>query len=340
MSIDDVRDNSQSRITIADVAEALGISKTTVSRAISGKGRIGEETRNKVLRYIEENNYRPSPLAKGLTESKTYNICWAMPGDSSMTSLPFFLRSMVGISDVTIGENYDILLALVYNDNISQLKRIVDNRKVDGVILGRTLENDPNIAFLKEAKIPFVVIGSTEEKNVVQIDNDHIKACSELTSILVMKGFKNLSLIGGSMEHIVNQTRKRGFEEGLKSQGIEPDQDNIFVDCVTEDDVERAVDEALRNKAECIVCMDDWICNSVLSKLHKEEIDIPSDVRIASFYNSPILDNAQPAVTTLQYDPRELGAVACRTLFQFLRGELVEEKVMLGYEVLLKGSTQ
>ena len=57
-------------ITIADVAEALGVSKTTVSRAISGKGRIGKETRERVLAYIEENNYKPSIIAKGLAQSK------------------------------------------------------------------------------------------------------------------------------------------------------------------------------------------------------------------------------------------------------------------------------
>ena len=90
----------QEKITIADVASALGISKTTVSRAISGKGRIGEQTRKRVMDYIEENNYRPSPIARGLTESKTYNICWAMPGDSGMTSLPFFLRSMAGTASI------------------------------------------------------------------------------------------------------------------------------------------------------------------------------------------------------------------------------------------------
>ena len=62
-------------ITIADVAEALGVSKTTVSRAISGKGRIGKETRKRVLEYIEEHDYKPNAIAKGLAQSKTYNIC-------------------------------------------------------------------------------------------------------------------------------------------------------------------------------------------------------------------------------------------------------------------------
>ena len=69
----------EKNITIADVAEALGVSKTTVSRAISGKGRIGRETRERVLAYIEEHDYKPNVIAKGLAQSKTYNICVVMP---------------------------------------------------------------------------------------------------------------------------------------------------------------------------------------------------------------------------------------------------------------------
>ena len=61
-------------ITISDVAEALGVSKTTVSRAISGKGRIGEATRQRVMEYITEHDYKPNVIAKGLAQSKTYNI--------------------------------------------------------------------------------------------------------------------------------------------------------------------------------------------------------------------------------------------------------------------------
>ena len=329
-------DNVQEKITIADIAEALGISKTTVSRAISGKGRIGEETRKRVLDFIEENNYRPSPTAKGLAECKTYNICWAMPGDSNVTSLPFFQRCMVGISDVAVSKDYDILISMIYEDSNAQLKRIVNNRKVDGVVLGRTLVKDENVRFLKESGIPFVVIGSTSEKNVIQIDNDHIKACRELTSILIMKGTKRFALIGGSPEHVVNKTRLKGFEEGLKNQGIELDNENVE----KESDVERAVEQALRNNVDCILCMDDLICYEAIGKLHKENVAIPDKIKIASFYNSQMLENVQPSITSLQYDPRELGSVAAKTLFDYIEGNDVEEKVLLSYEVLLKNSTQ
>ena len=331
---------SQNNLTIADVAEALHISKTTVSRAISGKGRIGNETRERVLKYIDENNYVPNPMAKGLAQSRTYNICWIMPADSAVTELPFFQRCMMGIAEVAGYYNYDILMSMVYDDNISQLKRIVTNKKVDGAILGRTLVNDMSVKFLKESGLPFVVIGSSEIADVTQVDNDHIRACKELTSILVMKGIKRIALIGGSMEHVVNRTRREGFLLGLKEQGVRPDENLIYVGNEDAGSIERSVDDAIRSGAECLVCMDDGICATTLAKLKRDGVDIPGRIKIASFYNSAILENSQPAITTLSYDPKELGSISCKVLFEKIEGREVDNRMLLSYEVLLKNSTQ
>lgn len=330
----------QGRITIGDVAEALGISKTTVSRAISGKGRIGEQTRQRVLDYIEENNYRPNLMAQGLAQSKTYNIGWVIPGDSTITDLPFFQRCMIGISEVASKENYDILISMVYDHELEHLRRVVENHKVDGIILGRTLIDDERVRFLKEQDIPFVVIGSSEEPGVVQIDNDHIRACEELTSILIMKGIRRLALIGGDENHVVNQTRRKGFERAVAAQQLKEEDVFIYMNGEKKVDIECYVEEALRNHVDCIVTMDDRIGYEVIGVLKREDIHIPDQIKLASFYSSDLLESNQPAVTALQYDPRELGAVACKTLFDMMDGRQVDGKVLLSYEVALRGSTQ
>lgn len=328
------------RMTISDIAEALHISKTTVSRAISGKGRIGAETREKVLTYIDKYNYHPNPMARGLAQLRTYNIAWVMPGDSGVTDLPFFQRCMLGVSEVAAAHDYDILLAMVYDRDMSQLARIVLNHKVDGVILGRTLVEDERVRFLKSMDIPFVVIGSTPVPDVVQIDNDHMAACRELTSILLMKDLKKLVLIGGDSNHVVNMTRKEGFLEGLQSNGQRPEDAEIYMDCTGRADVEHAVEDCLRNQADCIICMDDRICSNVLEKLKNDGIAIPEQVKVASFYDSILLENSMPPVTSLRYDPRNLGVVAAKQLFRLIGEEAVEEITYLNYEVALKGSTQ
>ena len=154
-------------ITIADVAEALGVSRTTVSRAISGKGRIGKETRERVLAYIEEHDYKPNVIAKSLAQSKTYNLCVVMPGDYDIIDLTFFQECLFGIQEIAGIMEYDILLSICRNADISSLERIISNRKVDGVILMRTFIEDSQIEFLQTKSVPFVTIGSTRYKNII-----------------------------------------------------------------------------------------------------------------------------------------------------------------------------
>ena len=331
--------NENKNITIGDVAKALGVSKTTVSRAISGKGRIGDATRQRVLDYIEVNNYRPNPMAKGLADQKKYNICWAIPGDSNVYALPFFQKCMAGVCEVTMATDYDILISLVYEDNISHLKRIVENKKVDGVILGRTLVDDIAVRYLKSMNIPFVTVGRSKEENVIQIDNDHENACKELTERLIERGYKKLVLIGGSLSHMVNVTRQKGFELGLKTAGIEPDKSMLFLDNETTEDVEEAADKAIKAGTECIVCMDDSICRDVILKLRRDGVRIPEDIGIASFYDSDLLAGYQPQVTALKYDPQKLGNRACNILLKLINGENIPDKNLMGYEVLIKEST-
>lgn len=326
-------------ITITDVAEALGVSKTTVSRAISGKGRIGEETKQRVLEYIEANNYTPNVIAKSLAQSKTYNICVVMPGNYALMDLPFFQEALLGIQEIAGISEYDILLCISREDDISSLERIVANRKVDGVILLRTFEEDQQISLLKEKNIPFVATGSSSYKGVTQVDHDHENACRELTSVLLMNN-KKIALLGGNEKIVVNRRRLRGFKEAFAMAGKEVDESLLFLNLESRTDMNGAVEEALERNADCILAMDDGICAQVIRKLRHAHITIPTDVKVASFYNSLLLENNTPAITALEFDARELGVMACKNLLSQIDEEEVPSKMLLSYEVVLKESTK
>lgn len=328
------------KMTISDVAEALHISKTTVSRAISGKGRIGAETRRKVLDYIEKHNYKPSVIAKGLAQSKSYNIGWVMPSDYTVVDLPFFQKCLMGLLEMAAPVDYDVLVCTVSQDDMSQLERIVENHKVDGVVLGRTLVNDGPARYLKEKNVPFVVVGSMDDESVIQVDHDHRSACRELTSIVLAKGMTRVALMGGNKNHVVTMNRFRGYLDAMEDMEVPVDNSLIYFDIDNSVLCEHAVDEIMKQHTECILCMDDGICQSVLNALDKKKIKIPSDVRVASFYNSSLLNNYQPAITSLQFDPRELGMVACKLLVEYIEGNDVKKKTHLGYELRLKESTK
>lgn len=332
----------QKNITIADVAEALGVSKTTVSRAISGKGRIGKETRERVLAYIEEHDYKPNVIAKGLAQSKTYNLCVVMPGEYDVVDLTFFQECLFGIQEIAGIMEYDIVLSICKKNDISSLVRIIANRKVDGVILMRTFVEDAQIEFLQQKKVPFVTIGSASAtySGVIQIDHNHKGACKELTSIILMKQMKKVALIGGDENHVVTQSRLRGFREAYQEMGEAVDESIIFLNQDNHVLVDKAVEEALERKADCILCMDDAICSRVLKNLRERHVKIPTDVRVASFYNSTVLENNIPSITSLKFDAREIGMVTCRTLLDLVEGQEVRERTLLPYEVVLKESTK
>lgn len=327
------------KMTIGDIAQALGVSKTTVSRAISGKGRIGEQTRSKVLNYIETHHYSPNVVAKGLAQNKTYNLGLVLPGDSNIVELPFFQNCVLGICQTASAAGYDVLISMVTGDDIGQLERVVTNRKIDGVILTRTLVNDAPMKYLKEKKVPFVAIGSTDDGGVVQIDNDHRSACRELTDILLRQGERKMALIGGDESYVVNGNRLKGFMDAF---GRYEERDDIKGIQLNIGDVLKAnqtVEQLLSAGAECIVCMDDFLCGCVLNALQLKRIAVPKQVRIASFYDSSALANSLPPVTSVRFDVEELGGKACELLLRMLNGEEVEHHTLLGYEVCMREST-
>ena len=328
------------KITIDDIARALGISKTTVSRAISGKGRVGDDTRARVMDYIEEHNYRPNMMARALAQQKTYNIGVVWPDDYNAVDLPFFQRCMIGMSEVTSSYGYDIVVSLITGGDISGLKRIIDNHKVDGIILTRTLVNDKPARFLKESGIPFVTVGSTSDPDIVSVDNDNFSACKELTSILIAKGLKRLALIGGSTGHVISVTRYNGFMAAFEDAGITVDPSLIYLDVEAMSKVGGILKDLLKKNIDGVVCMDDNIAGEVITRCRDEHIRIPEDLRLASFYNSSILENAVPSVTSLNFNDRNLGAVAAKTLLDLIDGNRTGSKMLSNYEVILKESTK
>lgn len=137
---------TKKNLTIDDIARDLGVSKTTVSRAISGKGRISAATRNMVMEYADRFHYHPSAAAKGLAESRTRNLMLVIAENTSA-------KVMRSIWTEAIRQEYNILLCYANAEGKAALTQALDNRKVDGVILAA--EDTALAALLKQRQIPF-----------------------------------------------------------------------------------------------------------------------------------------------------------------------------------------
>lgn len=326
--------------TIEDVARELGVSKTTVSRAISGKGRIGQATRERVLQFIEEHDYRPNVMAKGLAQKKTYNLALLLPKDYADTEFPFFKDCMSGICEVASEYDYDVVVAMEDGKDLSQIRRLESNRKVDGMILSRALENSRTQKYLKQCKVPFVVIGPAEEEELHYVDNKNQEGSEELTAAMLTRGNRRIALIGGNRSHSVTERRYQGYLDAYRKLGVPLREELIFMDCDHPRKVAEAVRKILAQKAEVILCMDDVICLICLEVLQKMNRKVPEEIQVASFYDSKGLEHNRPSVTSVRYDAVRLGKMAALKLLQIVGTEPSEETLPLNYQVIFRESTK
>ncbi len=156
---------------------------------------------------------------------------------------------------------------------------------------------------------------------------------------MLHSGIARIGLIGGSRNYVVNRTRKQGYEEAFQEAGIKPDMTLCIEDCDSVAKIESAASKLIQAGAGAIVCMDDLICSVVLQVLADRDILVPQQIQVASFYDSTLLRHAKPAVTSLLFDDRALGALTCKVLLHCIQGEEVKPKTLLGYELAVREST-
>ena len=189
--------NNTTPMKIAEIADALGISKTTVSRALSGKGRVGEETRARVLAYAGLTGREVAP-PHPVTQGATHNLSLIIPKHFIRLDLPFLRKCMGGICAMAAQRGYDLLLCYVSETDTDQLERQLASHKVDGVILSRTMSDDPCIDLLNQYGVPFVAIGRIDDPEIPQADNDQLGAACEMTRLLLQLGTRRIAYLGGS----------------------------------------------------------------------------------------------------------------------------------------------
>ena len=327
-------------IDITQIAQALGVSKATVSRAISGNGRISAATRQRVLDYVKEHNYTPSMMAHGLVKRCSYNISLVISTQFSDFELPFLRKVMRSVYQVAGDSDYDVLLTLVGENETRPVERLLDNRKIDGLILTRTLERDPLIPLLKARKVPFVAIGQPEDDQVLSVDHDQVGGCREMTSLLLMKGMKHIALLGGSMLYTVNQSRLEGFRQAYVKMGQKIDESLLFLELESDDLRMEAVQQAVERGADCILCMDERLAQLTLNMLKQLNLRVPQDIRLASLYDDEALQGCTPQITAVSFDAEQLGRRTAQQLLSLIRHQPVETRTLLGYQVGLRLSTQ
>lgn len=324
-------------MTLDEIASKLGVSKSTVSRALSGKGRIGKETSERIRAFVEEHGDEKKELEK--QQLRTKNIGVVLPADVYYGGGAYFQNCLLGICEAASMYGYNVLITTGKLHDISELELLVENRRVDGIILTRSLEEDRALRYLVDRKFPTALTGTCQYDEVIQVDTDNAGATEKMTSMLIGRGFKKFALLVKDMNYSVDKKRHDGFCKALFKNGISEQKQLFYNGTIKMEFLDSIISSLVANKVECIICGDDEVCTMIMSRLQVEGYRIPKDIAVASLYNSSNLECFSPAVTAVNVAAAQMGNMAGKQLIQHLLGRQFEKKTMVDYELLFRKST-
>ena len=225
-------------MNLKELSQTLGLSQTTVSRALNGFPEVSEATREKVQLAAQRHNYSPNTRAKGLATGRSHAIGHVIPTASRHEVVnPIFGDFIAGAGEVYASNAYEMVLSIVEDANEEKVYRAYKTRgTVDGVILHGPKINDERIALLQKIGLPFVVHGRASglanDFSWLDVNNRH--AFLRATEFLIDLGHQRIGLINGLEEMDFAHRRRSGYEDGLTQRGIPLDPTIMRSDEMTE----------------------------------------------------------------------------------------------------------
>lgn len=214
-------------MNLKQLAETLGLSQTTVSRALNGYPEVAEATRARVLEAARRFNYAPNARAKGLATGRSMAIAHVIPvSDSHELVNPVFTDFIAGASEIYLRHGYDMLLKLVADDDQDRAyHEIAAKGSADGIIVHSPHTGDPRIALLQEIGLPFVVHGraSTGSDDYAWVDVNNRRAFAHATGFLADLGHRRIGLVNGLVSMDFARRREAGFRQAMEARGLPVD---------------------------------------------------------------------------------------------------------------------
>ena len=239
-------------MNLKELATNLGLSPTTVSRALNGYPEVNEITRERVMAAAKRHSYLPNTRAIRLATGRAMAVGHVIPIATKHEIVnPVFADFIAGAGETYSRNGYDMVLSVVPDDQETQAYRDLQSRgTVDGIIVHAPRLDDPRIALLREVGLPFVVHGrATGTKDAYSwLDVNNRRAFQRATEFLLDLGHRRIGLING-LEYMDFAIRRRtGYVDALVARGIQPDPDLMFSDEMTEGRGYRAAIEMLKQR--------------------------------------------------------------------------------------------
>ena len=302
--------------TIKDIARALGISASTVSRALNNHHDVSKKTREVVLRLAQELNYQPNAMAIGLVKNRANTLGVLMPDITQ----PFYSSAISGIEYVAMQKGYYVIIC---QSNESYQKEVdlvtmLSRHRVDGLIVcpATTTNQYQHLKQLSEAT-PLVQFDRivTEVDSHKVVSNDY-QGAYEAVNHLIQYGYKRIAHIAGPEQLSISKNRMRGYIDALKNADHAVDSQYIQTCTLTKKHMQTCAERllSLSNPPDAIFAVNDPTALEVIYVAKQRELTIPDDVAVAGFDNQFLTSYLTPSLTTVSQPSYEMGSVAAQLL--------------------------
>ena len=314
-------------LTLKDLAQKLGLSTSTVSRALQNNPAISDDTRLRVNKLAKKIGYYPDALAKSLKNKKSYTIGVIVPEISH-----FFFSSVIdGIEDVTYKDGYTILVTKSNEDferEVLNLESLISNR-VAGVIasISQNTKTGKHFYNIINRGIPLVLFDRVlDDLDVHKIVGDDFEKVYEMVNHLIDSGYQNIAYLAGPSHLNITMNRVDGYKKALIDNNIELMDGLIMNINLNENDGFEGAKTLIRKfpKVDAICCVNDPVALGVYKYLNKVGIKIPDKVGVTGFSNNPSSETINPPMTTVDQQGYKMGRKAAKILLQKINNESID----------------
>lgn len=334
------------RRTINEIAERVGVSVATVSRAINNAPGVGDEKRQQILAVAAEFEYYPHAIARRLQGQRTNTLCYAVDVSSRPAADLFFFKDFITVlADRCAHHGFELLLhPLRQNDGaIGELVALMRSGRADGIILSDARTDDPRVHHLLELKLPFVVFGRCPTApGHAWVDVDGAAGVRSATRHLLGLGHRRIGLIGLPDAFSCAQDRARGYFEALEAAAVPVDPGWVATGLQTPDDLQLAMERLLvhNERPTAFVATSDMLALQAMSVAARFDLCAGRDYAITGFDNLPVTEYVSPPLTTLRQPLDRISDELIAMLLRLLAGESGEHQVLLEPELIVRGSSQ
>lgn len=307
---------------LKQLADSLGLSITTVSRALDGYSDVSATTRERVREAAEKVGYRPNASARRLRKQRAELVAVTLPSDPGHIGPPHFLDMLSGCAEHLASAGLNLVIAPVPRgeNELEMCRRFVVGRRVDAMLLVRTRRHDERVEFLQSQGVPFVTNGRTESLVPhAYIDGDGFSGFHRATARFFLDGHRRIGHIAGPQDYYFAHVRRMGWQDAMEERGLETDlcAENV----PTEEGGYLAALELLGRplRPTALVCATDEMAIGALRAIR--ETKGGESIRVVGHDNLPIGAYTSPALSTMRMTGENLGARFASLLLRAIAGE-------------------